>query len=121
MATPTEPAPAFDAGTYATLIAQARAATGDDQRWRLLEAAHVVGQRFLGPHIRTHGLMLGLALRTRDWSEAAGQLMRLALVPLGHVTGRLPIGNPGRATVGAFKPMPVRPDLAALITAAQRA
>ena len=39
--------------------------------------------------------MLGLAWRTRDWSEVAGQVLRLALVPLGHLSGRLPLGNPG--------------------------
>ncbi|MFD2377205.1 DUF3703 domain-containing protein [Ottowia pentelensis] len=43
-------------------------------------------------------------MRTRDWPEVAGQLLRLALVPLGHLSGRLPIGNPGRATVSAFEP-----------------
>ena len=66
-----------------------------------------------------HNLMLGLSLRTRDWSEAAGQVLRLALVPLGHLSGRLPLGNPGRATVSAFEPLPVRPELAILIARAR--
>lgn len=64
--------------------------------------------------------MLRLSFRTRDWPEVAGQLVRLALVPLGHLSGRLPLGNPGRATVSAFKPLPVRPELAALIAQAQK-
>ena len=54
-------------------------------------------------------------------AEAFGQLFRLALVPLGHLTGRLPAGNPGRATVSAFRPMPVRADLRALIAQARMA
>ena len=42
--------------------------------------------------------------------------MRLALVPFGYILGMLPQGNPGRATVSAFAPMPVRPDLAQLLS-----
>ena len=59
--------------------------------------------------------MLGLAWRTRDWHEAAGQVLRLALVPIGHLSGRLPLGTPGRSTVSAFEPLPVRQYLADLI------
>ena len=32
-------------------------------------------------------------------------LADILLVPLGHLSGRLPLGNPGRATVSAFAPM----------------
>lgn len=114
--------PGFDALVYAELIRRAKAARAADlreQAWLALEAAHVVGQRQLGPHLETHALMLGLAVRTNDWAEAAGQLFRLALVPLGHLTGRLPLGNPGRASVSAFKPLPIRPELIALIKQAR--
>ena len=89
-----------------------------EQAWLYLEAAHVVGQRHLKPHLQTHALMLGLAWRTRDWPEAAGQVLRLALVPLGNLSGRLPLGNPGRSTVSAFEPLPVRQELAELIAQA---
>jgi hypothetical protein len=123
MATFTEKpsAAVFDALAYAELIRQAGAASSPEQAWLALEAAHVLGQRHLKPHLETHALMLGLAMRTRDWAEAAGQLFRLALVPLGHVTGRLPLGNPGRSTVSAFRPLPVRPELSALIKQARAA
>lgn len=123
MATFTEKpsATVFDALAYAELIRQAGAASSPEQAWLALEAAHVLGQRHLKPHLETHALMLGLALRTRDWAEAVGQLFRLALVPLGHVTGRLPLGNPGRSTVSAFRPLPVRPELSALIKQARAA
>ncbi len=116
---PTE-ATAFDADTFHQLIRQAVAATTPETAWLDLEAAHVVGQLQLGPHWQTHRLMLGLALRTRDLPEAAGQLLRLALVPLGHLSGRLPLGNPGRATVSAFEPMAVRPALRERIERARR-
>ena len=113
------PTTGFDALAYGELIRLASTARSHEQAWLALEAAHVVGQRHLKPHLKTHALMLGLAMRTRDWTEAAGQLFRLALVPLGHVTGRLPLGNPGRSTVSAFRPLPVRPELIALIKQAR--
>ena len=47
--------------------------------------------------------------------------MRLLLVPLGSLTGRLPAGNNGRARVSAFDPMPMPEGLAVLIEAARSA
>jgi hypothetical protein len=37
--------------------------------------------------------------------------MRIALVPVGHLLGRLPVGNTGGANVSAFKPMAIPPEL----------
>lgn len=78
-----------------------------DARWAWLEAAHVVGQHTLRLHWLSHTAMLRFALQKRDLREAAGQLLRLALVPLGHLLQRLPAGNSGRASVSAFASMPV--------------
>ena len=39
-----------------------------------------------------------------------------ALVPPGSLTGRLPMGNTGRARISAFRSMPVPADLASLIS-----
>lgn len=108
----------FDQATFARLIHVARTAGTTEQAWLHLEAAHVVGQLHLRPHLQTHAHMLGLAVRSHDWAEAAGQVLRLALVPLGHLSGRLPLGNPGRSNVSAFEPLPVRPELADLIARA---
>lgn len=105
---------------HAELIDRARTSAVNELAWQLLEAAHVVGQQHIGLHTLTHLHMLKLALRQRDVSEAAGQVLRLALVPLGHLSGRLPLGNPGRATVSAFASLPVRPELQALIDQARR-
>lgn len=80
--------------------------------WRALERAHIVSQRFFLPHLAAHWHMLGFALALGDAREAAGQLFRLMLVPLGSLTGRLPIGNTGRARVSAFRAMPLPDDLA---------
>lgn len=93
---------------YENLL-RAYAALPDDtpaeQRWTWLMAAHVVGQARLRSHWGSHVRMLALAWRTRDYGEVAGQLFRMALVPLGHALGRLPQGNVGRATVNAFVEM----------------
>lgn len=84
-------------------------------RWHWLEAAHVLGQTRLSLHWRSHTAMLRYALQQRDLREAAGQLLRLALVPLGHALARLPMGNIGRARVSAFAPMAPRTDITPLI------
>jgi hypothetical protein len=90
----------------------------DEARWALLMAAHVVGQAAFGLHVDSHLRMLQLAWRQRDAAEVAGQLLRLALVPLGHALGRLPAGNVGRATVPALRPMEPPPEIRALIAQA---
>jgi len=79
--------------------------------WMALERAHIHSQPRLGPHLRVHALMLGLAVRTHDWREVRGQVLRLALAPLGNLTGRIPQGNTGRSNVSAFRPMEVPDDL----------
>jgi hypothetical protein len=102
---------------YARLMDGFRGSEGAsvEDRWQWLMAAHIVGQMDFKLHVNSHSVMLRYALQTRDWAEAAGQLFRLALVPLGHAVGRLPAGNIGRATVNAFRPMPLNPDIARLI------
>ena len=79
--------------------------------WIALERAHILSQLRLVPHLRIHAIMLKLAIQTHDWREVAGQLLRLGLVPLGNLTGRLPKGNTGRSNVSAFASMPIPADL----------
>ena len=83
--------------------------------WHNLERAHILAQTQLWPHLEAHSKMLRFALRLRDWREAVGQLIRLALAPLGNVTGRLPLGNTGRSNVSAFLSMDLPPDLRAVL------
>ena len=80
-----------------------------------LERAHVLGQTRFRQHIQVHLGMLRAGWLLRDGREVAGQLLRLALVPVGHLSGRLPIGNTGGANVSAFVPMPISPELQRLI------
>lgn len=106
------------AAALAREYAAAKAATeqgATDIAWHHLERAHILSQTAFVPHIVSHWRMLRLALAERDGREAAGQLVRLALAPLGNLTGRLPIGNTGRSTVSAFAPMDIPPDLAAIL------
>ncbi len=81
----------------------------------LLERAHVLGQSRLGHHWTVHVWMLRVGWRRSDLREVAGQLLRLALTPLGHLTGRLPVGNTGGSSVSAFASLPVPPDLQKLM------
>lgn len=74
-------------------------------RWQWLEAAHVLGQPLLPLHWKSHTAMLRYAWALGDQREVRGQLLRLALVPVGHLLARLPRGNTGRAHVNALRPM----------------
>ena len=94
---------------------RARASGNAEAAWLALEREHILAQPYLWPHIRSHTAMLGFAIIQRDRKEAGGQLIRLALAPLGNISGRLPRGNTGRADISAFAPMPIPPDLAAKI------
>ncbi len=82
-----------------------------DAAWRHLERGYILAQPRFGLHLASHLEMLKFAISRRDVREISGQLLRIALVPLGALTGRLPIGNIGRARVSAFAPMPVPDDL----------
>ncbi len=103
----TVPAPALQRQAFDHLMARFDASAGElpTTRWPWLEAAHVLGQTTLGLHWRSHTAMLRYALQLRDGREVAGQLLRLALVPLGHLLQRLPQGNIGRAHVHALETM----------------
>lgn len=88
-------------------------AAGDARRaFTSLERAHVLGQIDIAPHLRVHWRMLQIGWALGDRREVIGQAMRIGLVPVGHLLGRLPIGNTGGANVGAFRPMAIPPELA---------
>lgn len=96
----------------------ARSATrsGDvDAAWAQLEDAHVLSQPWAVPHLRTHGAMFALAVRTRDRSEIVGQAARLIVAAPGSLSGRYPVGNTGRSNVSMFASMPVADDVVDLL------
>lgn len=82
--------------------------------WAALERAHIVSQPALRPHLRVHCAMLDLAIANGDIGEAFGQITRLALAPLGHVLGRTPWGNSGRANISKFARTALPDDVARL-------
>lgn len=88
--------------------------------WRALERAHIVSQLYLGPHLASHWAMLRFAVNERNTKEVVGQIFRLALAPLGAITGRIPNGNTGRATVSAFQSMEIPADLQIRLGGGQR-
>lgn len=99
---------------------RAASAAGDAQKaWHALERAHILAQPYLRLHLISHLAMLRFAIRQKDWPEMAGQIARLALAPLGALTGRNPVGNTGRANVSAFQPMSIPDDLRRAIEGAQ--
>lgn len=93
-----------------------QATTGPvSEAWVVLEDAHILSQPWAGLHARTHLEMLRLAVRSLDVREIVGQTVRLVVAAPGSLTGRYPTGNTGRSNVSMLQPMPVRPELAALL------
>jgi len=86
-----------------------------------LERAHVLGQASTREHVRVHWRMLGWAWRHRDTGEFFGQLMRIVGAATKTFIGLVPSGNTGGANVSAVRPMPLDPELAAIIDKARGA
>ena len=84
-----------------------------------LERAHVLGQASTREHVRVHCAMLAWALRHRDAREFFGQLMRIVGAATKTFIGFVPSGNTGGANVSAVRPMPLDPELAAIIEKAR--
>lgn len=84
-----------------------------------LERAHVLGQSSTYQHVRVHLHMLVWGLRVRDFREVAGQLLRIVGAATKTPFGMVPSGNTGGSDVSPFRPMPVSPELAQIIAAAQ--
>lgn len=89
----------------------ARASKEFGEAWHYLEHAHILSQPVSRLHLHAHAVMLAFAISRREWREARGQVLRLMLVPLGALLGRIPLGNTGRASVSAFLPMPIPKEL----------
>jgi Protein of unknown function (DUF3703) len=83
-----------------------------------LERAHVLGQGDTLQHVRVHAAMLLWGLRQRSAREVFGQIVRIVGAATNVVTGLAPHGNTGGANVGAFRRMPITPELQRLIDAA---
>ncbi len=78
-----------------------------------LEHAHILGQRWLVRHLRSHWAMLRIGRLTGNHKEVRGQIIRLIGSPLFWLVGWLPKGNTGGANVSPLKPMQLHGELAA--------
>ena len=90
------------------------------EAFRHLERAHVLGQASTVEHVRVHWRMLRWGLRQRRPREVAGQVLRIVGAATKTALGWVPSGNTGGADVSPFRPMPIAPDLQALLDAAHR-
>jgi len=84
-----------------------------------LERAHVLGQESTREHVRVHWRMLLWAWRHRDARELFGQLFRISGAATKTFIGLVPTGNTGGANVSPIRPMPLDPELAAIIEKAR--
>ncbi len=91
------------------------------ESFRHLERAHVLGQASTVEHVRVHWRMLRWGLRQRRPREVAGQVLRVVGAASKTALGWVPTGNTGGADVSPFRPMPIAPDLQALLDAAAAA
>jgi hypothetical protein len=84
-----------------------------------LERAHVLGQASTREHVRVHWRMLLWAWRQRDGREFFGQIPRLIGAATKTFIGLVPTGNTGGSNVSPVRPMPIDPELAAIIERAR--
>lgn len=82
-----------------------------DKAFQHFERAHVLGQFYVIPHVRTHIRMLYIGLRKGDFREISGQILRIPLAMIGSALGKVPLGNTGGANVKLTKTMPIPDDL----------
>jgi hypothetical protein len=82
-----------------------------ERAWRSLARAHILGQFFVGPHLRIHAWMFVYGLMTLNFREIFGQVPRLILAAPGSIFKRAPLGNTGLSNVGIFQPMEIQSDL----------
>lgn len=77
------------------------------EAFKHLETAHVMGQRFVLPHVQTHWWMLVVGAKRRRPDEVWGQLVRIVLGALGSAVGVVPTGNTGGTDISMFRRLPV--------------
>jgi hypothetical protein len=82
-----------------------------DQAFLHLERAHVLGQQHAVPHVRSHWLMLRVAVHCREPAAMLGQAARIVLGAVGSLVGLVPTGNTGGTNISMFKRLPIEPEL----------
>lgn len=82
-----------------------------DDAFHHFERAHVLGLFYVFPHVKTHLWMFFIGLRTRNFQEIRGQMIRIPLGMIGSALGKVPRGNTGGANVELTSTMPIPDDL----------
>ena len=96
--------------------AQLRWAAGQqDQAFRHLERAHVLGQSSTVQHVRTHWHMFIWGIRSKSFRETLGQVVRMAGAATKTAVGLVPSGNTGGSNASPFKSLAIPQDLAAIL------
>jgi hypothetical protein len=94
---------------------------GDEQEaFRHLERAHVLGQSSTYHHTRVHWLMMKQGFRTGDKREVAGQALRIVGAATKTPLGIYPEGNTGGANVSPIRSMPIPDDLREILNSAKK-
>jgi len=79
--------------------------------WNHLERAHIIGQKYPYVHTLVHWKMLQFGFKIKSGKEIKGQIPRLIFGGVKSFVGKIPVGNPGGASVPPLKPFPVEKDL----------
>jgi len=86
-----------------------------DSAFYHLERAHILGQRFIIPHTKSHWWMLKIGIKNQDFKQVFGQITRMiASVIFSKIW--VPLGNTGGVNVNPMKPMPIPQDLKAILS-----
>ena len=75
-----------------------------------LERAHILGQKYIWPHVISHWWMLKIGYKHRSFREVFGQTTRIiASILFSRIW--VPLGNTGGTNISAFKRMTIPEDL----------
>jgi hypothetical protein len=86
-----------------------------DHAMRHLERAHVLGQSYVMPHVRSHWAMFRIAVKRHSPADGWGQAARIILGALGSAVGMVPVGNTGGTDISMFARLPIDQEIAALL------
>ena len=96
------------------LAMSARSQADFDRAFHHYERAHILGQKFTWPHIKSHLGMLQVGFLRKDAREIVGQCVRVVAALIFSKIW-VPLGNTGGAKVSAVKSMPIPDDLKRLL------
>ena len=86
--------------------------------WHHLERAHIIGQRYPYAHSYVHWKMLVFGVKIKSRKEILGQIPRLIFGGVKSFVGKIPVGNPGGASVPPLKPFPIEKEIQDMFIAA---